>query len=337
MLQFEWPLIFLLAPVPALAYFFLPAVKEQSSALRVPFYQTLANIGENESLFQPKKLLQKLLAILLWLLLIAAAARPQWVGEPVAMPTEARDLLLAVDLSLSMDENDMEWNGRAISRIELVKIVVSDFVSTRVSDRLSLILFGENAYVQAPLTFDRETVGTLLKEAQLGFAGRSTAIGDAIGLAIKRLQKRPESSRVLILLTDGQDTASEVSPTEAAKHAKVAKIKIYTIGVASDKVLRTGFFGQTTRADRDLDENTLQYIARTTGGQYFRARNAKELQEIYAELNELEPIDQEGEIFRPIKALFFWPLAAAFIISLALSALRLNFDFISIKSNGEPN
>jgi Ca-activated chloride channel family protein len=225
-----------------------------------------------------------------------------------------------------MDTRDMRTGGQNIDRLTVVKYVVGQFVERRAQDRLGLILFGTNAYLQAPLTFDRITVNTLLQEAQLGFAGEKTAIGEAIGLAIKRLQDRPESSRVVILLTDGANTAGAVAPLKAAELAQQAKVKIYTVGVGADEVTMRSLFSQRGRSfnpSRDLDEDTLTKIADLTGGQYFRARNPDELFQIYDKLDELEPIEQDPETFRPIQTLFYWPLLAGLFLSVAWAILAL--------------
>jgi Ca-activated chloride channel family protein len=201
--------------------------------------------------------------------------------------------------------------------------VVGDFVVKREGDRLGLILFGEKAYMQTPLTFDRKTMQTLLNEAQIGFAGNNgTAIGDAIGLAVKRLQDRPENHRVVILLTDGANNAGELDPLEAAELARRTRVKIYTIGMGAEVQETWGLFGRkVSNPSADLDEASLTSIAETTGGQFFRARDPQELAAIYEQLNRLEPIDQEAETIRPIATLFHWPLAAAFVLSLFLALL----------------
>lgn len=214
----------------------------------------------------------------------------------------------------------MEWQGETINRLVTVKKVVGDFVQRRESDRLGLILFGTRAYLQAPLTFDRTTVDRLLQEAQLGFAGEKTAIGDAIALSVKRLRDRPQESRVLILLTDGANTAGEIQPLKAAELAAQSQVKIYTIGIGADEMIKPGLFGTGFGARRinpsaDLDEDTLRTIASSTGGQYFRARSLQDLQQIYAVLDTLEPSEQDSEVFRPTKSLFYWPLSLAFAIS----------------------
>lgn len=334
MFEFIWPLIWFLTPLPLVAYWVLPKRESQESAIKVPFYQLLSGFGESRANISSKSGFQKLLLTLVWLCCVGAAARPVWIGDPIQMPATGRDLLLAVDISGSMKTKDMEVQGRNLQRIDVIKYVVSDFVQRRESDRLGLILFGSQAYLQAPLTFDRTTVGKLLMEAQLGFAGQQTAIGDAIGLAIKRLQDRPESSRVLILLTDGANTSGVVDPKQAADLAKLAGIKIYTIGVGADTMVQNSIFGQrTVNPSADLDEETLLYISEQTGGSYFRARNPQELIKIYQLLDTLEPIEQNDEVFRPIIALYFWPLGASFLLSLLLSLTFIQLSRLNVANS----
>ena len=328
MLQFEWPWVFSALPLPALIYFLLPRAKKEESSLLVPFYQRVESALHVQAHTMANRNVFKLaLLSLIWLMMVIATARPQWIGEAINLPTSGRDLLVAVDISGSMETPDMVVENQQLARIVVVKYVVGEFLKRRESDRLGLILFGTNAYLQAPLTFDRQTVNKLLQETQLGFAGEQTAIGDAIGLGIKRLKDRPESQRVLILLTDGHNTAGEVLPRQAADLAKQAGVKIYTIGVGAEEMtVNRGIFGgfsQRVNPSKDLDENTLNYIAETTGGLYFRARNPEELAQIYAELDKLEPIEQEAETFRPIEALFYWPLGMSLALSLFLLILNL--------------
>ena len=328
MLQLEWPWLLLLAPLPLMVYWLSPRAPKQDMALRVPFFQTVAQLSSEVSAGGLHSIGKFILLMLLWLCCLLAAARPQWVGDPIQLPTSGRDLLLAVDISGSMERADMILNNRRVDRLTMVKYVVGDFVERRTSDRLGLILFGTQAYLQAPLTFDRKTVNTLLQEARLGFAGEQTAIGDAIGLATKRLLDRPESSRVLILLTDGANTAGEIDPLQAAQLAQQAKVKIYTIGIGAEDMQVPGLFGSNFGAQRinpsmELDEKSLITIAETTGGRYFRARNVSELEGIYAELDILEPLEQDAETYRPTSTLFHWPLTGALVISLLLAGVSL--------------
>ncbi|MCV6626834.1 MAG: VWA domain-containing protein, partial [Cellvibrionaceae bacterium] len=261
MFEFIWPWVFLLLPLPLLALRLLPRADAQGAALMVPFYQQLAGAEQEQRRHSWFKFI---LLSIAWLALLSAAARPMWIGEPVQLPSSGRDLLLAVDISGSMKQVDMEIKGERFTRLQAVKAVVGDFVQRRQNDRLGLVLFGSRAYLQAPLTFDRPTVGQLLAEAETGFAGEKTAIGDAIGLAIKRLRQRPAESRVLILLTDGANTAGEVSPLQAAELAAQTQVKIYTIGVGAEEMQVSSMFGlmnRTVNPSADLDEETLKTIA----------------------------------------------------------------------------
>jgi Ca-activated chloride channel family protein len=232
---------------------------------------------------------------------------------------------LAVDLSGSMQEQDFVLKGERVDRLTAIKAVAGNFIERRVGDRIGLILFGEQAYLQAPLTFDRKTVKTLLDESAIGLAGRSTAIGDAIGLAVKRLRKRSEKDRVLILLTDGANTAGVVDPVQAAQLAAHEGLKIYTIGVGADEMMvQDMLFGlRKINPSSDLDEKTLKTIASLTGGEYFRARDTRALEKIYSELDKLEPVQSDARQFRPRTALYYWPLAASLLIAALLLALRL--------------
>lgn len=333
MFNFEWPWLFLLLPAPLVVYVFFPRAKREHAALRVPFYSRVQSMMETGNPQGANSLIKLLMLSLIWVLLLSAAARPTWLGESINLPMSGRDLLVAVDISGSMETADMIIQGQQISRLHIVKYVVGDFVKRRLNDRLGLILFGTNAYLQSPLTFDKETVNQLLQEAQLGFAGEKTAIGDAIGLAVKRLKDRPDSQRVLILLTDGANTAGEIAPRKAAELAEQAGVKIYTIGVGADSMrVRGGLFGTFDRQvnpSADLDEPTLEYIAEVTGGQYFRARNPEELNIIYQKLDELEPIEQDAESYRPSTALFFWPLAASLLLSFLLALVAVAPNMIN--------
>lgn len=322
MILFEYPWLILLAPVPLLIRRYLPESHTDTLSMQVPFFQALADANDGSKTLSNAQTLWKPAALgALWLCLVCAAMQPKWVGKAIELPVSGRDLLLAVDISGSMETEDMEINGQLLDRLTVVKYVVGEFVKRRQQDRLGLILFGTHAYLQAPLTFDRETLGTLLQEAQLGFAEEKTAIGNAVGLAIKRLQNRPDQHRVLILLTDGANTAGEVTPQKATELAKQAGVKIYTIGVGADELTLRSLFnprGRTVNPSADLDEAVLKNMAETTGGQYFRARNPAELANIYALLDELEPTEQEAETYRPEQQWFHWPLLAALVLSFIL-------------------
>ena len=320
MFEMQWPWLLLLAPLPLLMGFIAPK-KRIEAALRVPFYQYASQLEQQNRFSSGKRPALLIVLWAVWLSCLLAATNPQWVGEPTSMPSSGRDLLMAVDISGSMEQTDMVLSGRRINRLMAVKHVIGDFVQRRTSDRLGLILFGAQAYLQAPLTYDRQTVNQLLQEAQIGFAGRETAIGDAIGLAVKRLRDRPDASRVLVVLTDGANTAGVLSPDRATELAQKAGITIYTIAFGAEEMEVPGLFGsRTINPSRDLDENTMMAIAEKTGGKYFRARNLEELDSIHRELDRLEPIEIQTETFRPVQTLFYWPLAFAFLLSLLLAA-----------------
>lgn len=317
MIQFAWPWLWLLLPLPWLARLWLPALPPQDdAALRVPFADDFNAI--QSGLNQHNRIRWPFwIAVLAWCLLVAAVARPQWLGDPVELPISGRDLMMAVDLSGSMEAQDFKLRGRMVDRLTATKVVASQFIDRRVGDRVGLILFGKQAYLQTPLTFDRETVKQLLLESAIGLAGKETAIGDAIGLAVKRLRKHPLDSRVLILLTDGANTAGEVSPLKATELAVQENLKIYTIGIGADEMEVRSLFGtRRVNPSQDLDEKTLKTIAKNTGGRYFRARDLQELDQIYRILDELEPVDEESQYFRPTHSLYPWPLASALLLAL---------------------
>ncbi len=331
MLTLAWPWLFILLPLPWLLKQRNPRETAVSTAVQVPFYEqareAMAGYKGTATSKPQRPLWKKLLLLLSWALLVLACTRPQWLGEPIPLKTEARDLMLAVDISPSMQETDLLLKGFQATRLEVVKSVVGDFTQQRQGDRLGLILFGAQPYIQAPLTFDLTTVTRLLEEATLGIAGNATAIGDALGLAIKRLRERPADARILILLTDGANTGGEVSPERAANLAADAGIKIYTVGIGADEVLRRGLFGyRKENPSADLDERLLKQIADVTGGQYFRARNTGELELIYEAINQLEPIEQEQQIYRPVTEYYALPLATAML----LMVLFWSFDWLSL-------
>lgn len=316
-LQFSWPWAFLLLPLPLVVRFLLPpSEQQQDAALHVPFINDFTE-SKHKATHNSHWLLA-LIASLAWCCLILALSRPQWLGDAVDIPLSGRDLMMAVDLSGSMQAEDFELNGRVINRLQAVKLVAGEFIKRREGDRIGLILFGQQAYLQTPLTFDSKTVNTMLQESMIGIAGKATAIGDAIGLAIKRLESANTEQKVLILLTDGANTAGEVEPLKAAEQAAKHGLKIYTIGVGAETLEMGGLFFKRRVKNTEIDEKTLKQIAELTGGQYFRARNTAELNKIYGLLDELEPVEQESESFRPVSALFMWPLALALILAIVL-------------------
>lgn len=331
MIQFEWLELLYLLPLPLVLWFVLPSVRRsQEAALKVPFYRELLAVDSGARKAGQSSWLVFILLLLVWVLLVLAVARPQWLGEPIVLPASGRDLMLAVDTSGSMEMTDLRLKGRQVDRLTVVKAVAGDFIERRVGDRIGLILFGSQAYLQTPLTFDRQTTRYMLNESAIGLAGQNTAIGDGIGLAVKRMRERPQESRVLILLTDGANTAGAIEPLQAAKLAAQEGVKIYAIGVGADEVRVRGLLGtRTINPSADLDEKTLKGIAEITGGAYFRAKDTDALEAIYAQLDRLEPTITETETFRPVDALFFWPLGAALVLSFLIAWRQTGLSIFS--------
>jgi Ca-activated chloride channel family protein len=323
MIEWLWPWVLAALPLPLLVRWAVKTRQQNQAALTVPSLGSFEHVSLDQSSDRQQRLIRLLLLWLVWSSLLLAVARPQWVGDPITLPTTGRDLMLAVDISGSMATEDMEVADRYFDRLTVVKAVVGEFIKARAGDRVGLVLFGTNAYLQAPLTFDLTSVDRLLSEAPVGIAGGKTAIGDAIGLAVKRLRKRPQEDKVLILLTDGANNVGEVAPEKAAELAQADGIKIYTVGVGADEMRMPSVFGnlggRITNPSADLDEDTLKHIARVTNGRYFRARDTGTLGEIYQLIDELEPVDQDPETYRPIQVLYYWPLTlASFLFALLL-------------------
>lgn len=320
MLTLLYPWALLLAVVPWLVRRRETRQTRQESAPQVPVYGWIAALPGARRQPGHRSRWRTLLLLLIWLCVVVALARPQYLGDPIPLPVSGRDLMLALDISPSMEEADMIVDSRRVSRLTALKHVAGDFISRRQGDRIGLILFGTEPYLQVPLTFDHVTVEQLLDEAQLGFAGRATAIGDAITLGVKYLRQRPETQRTLILLTDGANTAGEITPERAAVLAQAEGVRVYTISIGSDRAGPFGLGGLTRQ--NDMDEELLRAIAQTTGGSFFRATSTPELERVYERIDELEPMEQEGGVFRPRKDLFYWPLGAAVLGLITLAWLR---------------
>jgi len=322
-IEWVWPWAFVVLPLPLIVRLLWSPMERTQAALTVPLLASFKSEETSPGGFGGSHVAWRvLLLVLAWLALVTATARPQWTGQPVTLPTSGRDLMLAVDISGSMGTEDLQLKGQIVNRLTVVKNVVSQFVVARKGDRVGLILFGTNAYMQAPLTFDLATVNRLLIEAPVGIAGGKTAIGDAIGLAVKRLRQRPDGDRVLILLTDGANNVGEVAPVKAAELATQEDIRIYTIGVGADEMRLPSIFGvfgsRVVNPSAELDEDTLTAIAEATGGRYFRAQNTAKLVEIYEIIDAMEPIEQDAETYRPTAALYHWPLAGGWLIIMFL-------------------
>jgi len=327
MFEFQWLWVLLALPLPWLVYRFArPAEVVPEQAVDVPFMADLVAAGAVAS--QRKQSARGAywwLALLAWCLLVVAAAGPRWLGEPIPQQREGREMMLAIDLSSSMKERDFIFQGQRLNRLMATQLVASDFIQRREGDRLGLVLFGDQAYLQVPLTWDRATVQQFLDEAQIGLAGQRTAIGDAIGLTVKRLRETDNPNRVMVLLTDGTNTAGALDPLQAARLAKEEGVRIYTIGIGRDgrdTGSLGGLFGSFGQRAPELDEKTLTAIAELTGGQFYRARDVDELVGIYDQLNSLEPISRNQSFYRPVVALYHWPLAAAMLLLALLAWMK---------------
>lgn len=331
MWSLAWPWMLLALPLPFLVRYLMPAVVgTQDAGLKVPSFKIFAVLKDRSEVEQLLNW-RFWLSMIAWVLLVMAAAKPERIGDELDVPVSGRNLMLAVDLSGSMDAKDFEIGSRRVDRLTATKAVASDFIGRREGDRIGLILFGERAYLQVPLTLDRETVKTLLLEAFIGLAGEKTAIGDAITLAVKRIHDQGEDAKeqVLILLTDGANTAGEIDPLKAADLAQQIGLRIYTIGIGAEQMVVSSITGGMRRVNpsADLDETTLTQIATMTGGRYFRAKDTAGLQEIYRLLDEMEPVAEPEAGFRPVKSLYFWPLAGAFVLAVFLAAMNLLAGF----------
>lgn len=311
--------------LPFIIYFLLPTVKKScGEALKVPFLADIRQIktmsGRGFALkTQIVSFLRLAILALLWCFLVLALCRPQWVGKPIPIKNEGRDILLVVDISNSMSEEDFEYKKRMYSRLIAVKNVVDDFIDKRAADKMGLVLFGTRAYLQTPLTYDKQSLKEMLWSADAGMAGNSTSIGDAVGVALKTLSEsagKPEN-KVIILLTDGENNDGSLSLPEAIYLAKEEKVKIYTIGAGSDKEV---FFGGlfSIPVDKGLDEKSLKALAKETKGNYFRAKDVASLQEVYDKIDKLEPRISEGRYVQEVKELYPYPAAAVLVLFLLL-------------------
>lgn len=330
MLQFDFPWLFALLPLPLLIWWLVPPYRERTPALRMPFLEQIAaatGATPGSGAVVPRSNLgQQLLAPLCWLSIVAALAAPQWVGKPIEKTQSARDLLLAIDLSQSMETRDFidPINGNTTDRLNAVKAVVDDFIERRRDDRIGLIVFGSGAFPQTPLTLDHDSVRALLDETRIGMAGPQTAIGDAIGIAIKLLDDTasktgadvaaPSTERVLILLTDGNDTASRLPPAQAAKVAQQHRLIIHTIAIGDPQA----------SGENRVDLEALRKIADATGGRSFRGEDRQQLADIYTTLDRITPRKVTRATYRPKQALYWIPLGAgALLLTLYHGAMLL--------------
>jgi Ca-activated chloride channel homolog len=320
MYRFDYPWLIALLPTPLLIWWLVPPYREETASVRLAFFADVARASGMTpapgALIPRTNLLQKLLAAICWTLVLLALARPQFVDPPIEKIVPARDLLLALDLSQSMDTRDYrDPSGKLISRIDAVRAVVDAFVRRRVTDRIGLIVFGDAPYPLVPFTLDHATVRAMLAEIVPGMAGPRTALGDSIGLAIKLFAQSHAPDKVLVLLTDGNDTASRMPPDRAADIARQSGITIDTVGIGNPHAV----------GEDKVDISTLRTIAETTRGHYFFGEDQTQLAQIYATLDQITPSNEKTLTWRPVRELFFYPLgmglALLFVYAAVMSAI----------------
>ncbi len=322
MFEFVWPYVFLAVPLLWLVERYSHKQATQPELLfnsSLPFSQAQPAVEQSDNR------LKQSLQWLVWLLCVCALARPVWLDEQLqGIDEQGRDVLLSVDMSGSMQIKDMQLHGEAVDRLTALKSLLADFIEQRRGDRLGMILFADHAYLASPLSFDLDSLLVQINELVHGLVGDRTAIGEGIGLGIKQLMNHPAEQRILILLTDGQNTSGTVEPMQAAEMAAKNQVVIYTIGVGADELYQQTLFGKRKiNPSQDLDEASLKQIAGLTGGQYYRARNTEELAQIYQEINALNPITQAQQFYRPQHELYYWPLALAALVMLVMLAKPL--------------
>ncbi len=338
MFEFQWPWLFVLILLPVVFRKWTTPVdknKEMEQALKVPWLDELTSSEDtNQPYSGVLQILQRALLFLSWILLIVAIAKPVWVDDAVNLPISSRNIIVAVDLSGSMAQRDFSLQGSRISRLAAIKKVAIEFIKNRAGDRVGLILFADHAYLQVPLTRDRQTVMTLLDEAELGLAGERTALGDAIGLAVKKVQEKPDQEHVLILMTDGEATTG-INIDEAIRFASKVNLKIYTIGIGASLFSSSSVSNKSKQTGRNKaignepDIVTLKKISKETGGYYFRASNTQQLESIYKKLDELEPVVDISNAWHLRKDLFYIPLAWSCLFLMIMLLLRTRYGLIA--------
>ncbi|SCU80811.1 von Willebrand factor A [Cupriavidus necator] len=323
MYQFEYPWLFVLLPLPLplLLWWWLPPYREESPSVRLPFFGEVASAAgltpATGAVVPRRNRLQWVLAPLAWALVVTALARPQFLEAPIQKVQPARDLLIALDLSQSMDTRDFrDPSGALIPRVQAVRQVGSGFVARRPGDRIGLIVFGDAPYPLAPFTLDHQLVQTLITDLLPGMAGPSTALGDAIGLGIKMFEHSEAPEKVLIVLTDGNDTASRMPPERAGGIAKERKVVVHTIGIGDPNA----------SGEEKVDLGMLQRLAAQTGGRYFFGADQAGLETIYATLDRITPHNQKTLSWRPRRELFMWPLGAALALVLVYQLLMFSYS-----------
>ncbi len=303
------PWVFFLLPLPLLIYWLLPPLRKKRAALVAPFFQRATQVSgqqpRHNAWISKKGFFSWFAVSLCWIFLLIAASSPQYVGQPGKKTRTVRSFLIAADISFSMQQTDWTVDGTRMTRWGAVRYLMKDFVKERKSDQIGLEMFATHAYLQAPLTTDLEAITWLLDQTEVGMAGQMTNIGEAIAFSIKIFRQDTIKQRVLLLMTDGVDGGTDISPLDAAEAARRDSIIIYTLGI-----------GNSTSGGYAIDEKLLTEIAQTTGGKYFRADSQKEMQAVYTELNKLQPVEYEEETYKPLVLLYMYPLGLAISIAL---------------------
>lgn len=324
MMHFAYPLAVLLLLLPVILRHALPAAKGlHGDALRVPFIKDLQNINlKSGGIWGIRTYSNRItpalfVLYLIYALLTAAVMRPQWVGEPVRVKNFSRDILLVMDISNSMLTDDFAIGKQRVNRLTAVKRVATEFIEKRPDDRMGLILFGTRAYLQAPITYDKNSIKDILWQMDAGMAGDSTSIGDAVGLALKSLKDSPDpDKKIIILLTDGENNDGSIGMGQAIAMAKEEGVKVYTIGVGSDAAFMHSFMGfRLLPGASGLDEESLKSLAAATKGNYFRAKDTQTLRKIYDIIDKLEPNENNAQFVTEVRELFYIPLSAALLLA----------------------
>lgn len=310
MITFTMPWVFVLFPLPFAIYYLLPPKKNtEQEALFIPFYDAFKTSFETS-----KKMISYrgpfVIFSLIWTLLLLGASDPVKMSPPISLAREGRNIMLVMDLSPSMALPDMISNGRPATRLSIVQEAARDFISSREDARFGLILFGSRAYLQTPLTFDKRHLLMRIDDATPGLAGQTTSIGDAVGLAVKRLMNAHAKHPVIILLTDGANNSGVLPPEKGALLAKKHDIPLYTIGLGSESLISLS----TTQGADSLDESTLEKMAALGNGRYFRATDKASLKNVYQIISELIPEVSGVSTVHPKKHLYPWPLGCAFFL-----------------------
>ncbi|WP_320823219.1 VWA domain-containing protein [Reinekea sp.] len=313
-MNIAWPWLALILPL----WWLLPRSRKSASAgaLEHPYLMSLSQ--QQQAGRQPASRAGLVMQVA-WILLVVALVRPQWIGAPVSNVIAGRSIFLAVDLSGSMLEPDMSWNGRAIERYQAVQAVVGQFVEQRQQDFIGLVVFGSFAEIQAPLTPDVQAVSAILRDLRPGMAGDSTAIGDGLALAVKQLRLSESPDKVIILLSDGENKTGDVTPEEAMTVAQQSDIKVYTIGFGGDR--QNSFLARLTGTANDIDERTLKTIAEQTQGRYFRATSTQDLAQVFQTIDSLETSDRDDRDVRLVVEYYWLPLLLSFLLIMVATTL----------------